>query len=467
MVTGVARPAEVAIGIVFKRQPRRLGVPAPGHRLRDLALPAVTLDRAVTQLRELGFRITGRSPSTLSLRGKPDLFEKTFGTQLAFRRQPADGLNPSRVVAEVAPGLATVIPPALREAIAVVAIQSPPRYLATYPAPVVMAKAPTVSGYYLDVLKGLRKQLSVTAVHAKGCTGRGIRVAMIDSGFAHSHAFFVANQFRSKVVLADPGSTSSDKTDPIGHGTGESANLFSVAPGIKFTGIKLTSDISPDDDASLAEGFQAALALRPLPHIISCSLEIDPPFVGLENAILDCIDAGIVVVASAGNGTKAFPGQMPEVISAGGVFVNKNNKASACNRASAYASPLYANRNVPDCCGLVGDKAHKGYIMLPVPPGSPMDVRCAKYDRTTAKDGWARFSGTSAAAPQIAGVCALMLSKTKSINAATLKTLLMGSCVDVVKGKSHPATGGLAAGPGPDAATGAGLVDALAAWQAA
>jgi subtilisin family serine protease len=56
------------------------------------------------------------------------------------------------------------------------------------------------------------------------------------------------------------------------------------------------------------------------------------------------------------------------------------------------------------------------YIFLPLPPRSEMDQQGAdaaepvqRADRTAADDGWGVFSGTSAAAPQVAGVCALML----------------------------------------------------------
>jgi hypothetical protein len=50
-----------------------------------------------------------------------------------------------------------------------------------------------------------------------------------------------------------------------------------------------------------------------------------------------------------------------------------------------------------------------------------------------------------------------------------VKTVLKRTCMDVLQGSANPASNegqpGLMADPGEDGATGAGLVDAFAAWQ--
>jgi len=62
--------------------------------------------------------------------------------------------------------------------------------------------------------------------------------------------------------------------------------------------------------------------------------------------------------------------------------------------------------------------------MLPIPPGCEIDRECSKPDdgegdETGTSDGWGVFSGTSAAAPQLAGVCALLLEKNPGSPQAT------------------------------------------------
>src|SRR5699024_6590399 len=80
-------------------------------------------------------------------------------------------------------------------------------------------------------------------------------------------------------------------------------------------------------------------------------------------------------------------------------------------------------------------------------------------DETAPDDGWAAFSGTSAAAPQVAGVCALLLQACPQLTPGQVRQVLMDTARDVTQGTNHP-TFGHPATPGPDTATGHGLVDA-------
>jgi subtilisin family serine protease len=298
---------------------------------------------------------------------------------------------------------------------------------------------------------------------------------MIDTGFFHSHPFFRANRYRSSIVLA-PGATNG-RTDPGSHGTGESANVFAIAPGATFIGVKLGNDANPDAGASLLEGFQEALKHRP--HVISVGVGYDlrdtdqrSPLArlpkglrGLEAEIRAAIASGIVVVFPAGNGQYSFPGQMPDVISAGGVFVDRDGAMQASDSASAFPSVIYPRRQVPDFSGLVGMMPYANYIVLPVPPGAKIDKVASPLDGTTNDDAWAVFSGTSASAPQLAGVCALLLSKNPSLTPSDIKAILKRTARAVRQGRasklSDPGRKGRLAS---DGAAGAGLVDAHAAW---
>src|SRR3954467_8304845 len=86
--------------------------------------------------------------------------------------------------------------------------------------------------------------------------------------------------------------------------------------------------------------------------------------------------------------------------------------------ASGYHGPGFGGVDVPPVSGLVGMRPRASYIMMPIPPGCPIDVQRAAAgtgtgagdppDGTSPDDGWALFSGTSAAAPQIAGAAAVL-----------------------------------------------------------
>jgi hypothetical protein len=112
------------------------------------------------------------------------------------------------------------------------------------------------------------------------------------------------------------------------------------------------------------------------------------------------------------------------------------------------------------------------YLMLPLQPGDQIDVDNAggtfpNGDETTNNDGWAAFSGTSAAAPQLAGAAALVKQACPTLTPVQIKQVLMSTARDVTVGNCNVVAGtglppgqGHAAGPGPDLATGNGLVDA-------
>jgi len=496
---------ELRIAITF---PRPDGGPGPTKWAVPLSLSSVSrfvpdtleMDQAIHELSKLGFKLTQRGRLTASMRGRRDLYEKVFGTTLTKVQLSPEQNRAFHTFYYPAQGAPWKPASALKGLIDDAYIQWPHIYMAPQtrahgkktgagknaPASGPSVKPPHVDYYHLEVPKDVPSVLRAAEVHRAGTTGEGIRVVMVDTGFAHGlHPFFAANGFKSTVDLAPR--ASNDKTDPNGHGTGESTNVFSVAPGATFIGIKLENDDDPSMGASMLEGFQTALQHQP--HIISCSMGYDlrgddnkqlsqlpHSLAALEAEIQAAVARGIIVVFSAGNGHLSFPGMMPDVISVGGVFVDQDGNLQASDYASAFDSKIYSGRHVPDFCGLVGMQPHAAYIMLPIPPGCEIDHEVSSPDEegnpgdgTGPEDGWGVFSGTSAAAPQLAGVCALLLAKNPRLTASDIKAVLRRTARDVLVGHANPASSDdgvpMSAGPGDDGATGAGLIDAFAAWQ--
>jgi hypothetical protein len=304
--------------------------------------------------------------------------------------------------------------------------------------------------------------MNADKAHRGGITGRGVKVVMTDTGWFR-HPYFVGRGYRSSPVVLGP-SAANPNDDEVGHGTAESANIFAVAPDVDFTMVKLNF-------VNTIGAFNAAVQLGP--HIISnswgSSNQLGPLSAAdqaLAAAIATAVANGIIVCFSAGNGHWGFPGQHPDVISAGGVFMQPDGSMQASNYASGFASNIYPGRNVPDACGLVGMLPRAAYIMLPLQPGDQIDVDLASGgafpngDQTAPNDGWAAISGTSAASPQLAGVCALIRQACGRLTPAEVRDILKSTARDVTVGNCNANTGGNAAGPGPDLATGYGLVDA-------
>jgi hypothetical protein len=484
-----AKPSDVLnVAVTFRRPADKLGLTKFPGRMTAEAVSAFrpapdNVSEAILVLKQHGFTVTGMGAMTLSVRVTRADFERVFGTALVERTVEDSHGTPSAKSFFAPPDVAAWSPiPELTNVIDDAYIQWPHIYMSQrFPAAGPSLFPPRVTYHHLRVPGDLVATLNVARVHRQGCTGRGVRVVMIDSGFAHGHPYFQENGYNTSVALA-PGAAHDDR-DGNGHGTGESANLLAVAPDATFIGVKLDNE-DTGGSATILEGLQEAM--RHNPQVISVSLGYDlvqtgagrvhlttlPNWLkGLEAEIQAAVAAGVVVVFSAGNGHVSFPGMMPEVISAGGVYVDDKGGTFASDYASAFASKIYSGRNVPDLCGLVGLSAnHADYIMLPIEPNCEIDRDVGAHDGTAPNDGWAVFSGTSAAAPQLAGVCALLLQKRPSLKPAEIKGILIRTAADVDQGSSNAASNqgvAMTATPGDDGATGAGLVDAFAAWSQA
>jgi hypothetical protein len=420
------------------------------------------IDQAANMLAEAGFEVLQVNEYTINIAGTQKTFEQAFATKLQTEERPVIKGGAREDTATFVecpdtsiPGLVDTSKTRFSDVLEGVAIEEPYYYMAP------SKFAPLKSYWHLRVPAGVSLALNADRAHRGAITGKGIKVAMVDSG-QYKHPFFAGRGYRVAPVVLGPGA-SNPLHDEVGHGTGESANIFAAAPDVQLLPVKINFVNSKG-------AFDKAVQLKP--DIITCSWgssRMNPPLSAAQQALAASISAawksGIVVIFSAGNGHWGFPGQHPDVISAGGVYMEPNESLRASDYASGFMSKIYPNRRVPDLCGLVGMRPRAIYIMLPVEPGDQIDKQLSggshpNGDETAPNDGWAAFSGTSAAAPQLAGVAALMLQACNKLKPKDIRDIMMKTARDVKKGNCHPATGGHPAKPGPDLATGNGLVDA-------
>jgi hypothetical protein len=423
---------------------------------------AWTTRRAVEQLLGAGFSVLQVSPVTINIAAPAAVYEEAFAAPLVAEERPVvkeDAREDTATFVDTPQtdrsGLIETRHTPFAHVVEGVAIEEP-RYFHAQPLPL----PPTAAYWHLNVPGDVAVGVNAEYAHREGLTGSGVRVAMTDSGW-YRHDYFSARGYRARVVVG-PGAAAPEE-DEHGHGTGESANLFAVAPDVELTMVKLSF-------VNTIGAFNTAVALAP--HVISNSWGsnvVAGPLSAADQALAASIAVavaqGIAVVFSAGNGDLGFPGQHPDVIAAGGVYLDRDGTVRASDYASGFASAVYPGRTVPDVCGLVGERPKATYIMLPVPPGSIIDStrgggEFPSQDGTATNDGWAAFSGTSAAAPQVAGAVALVRQACPWLPPPTIRDVLTATARDVVAGTGAT---GATAGPGRDLATGAGLLDVRAA----
>lgn len=432
---------------------------APLEQAADMVNPTVrNRDASRDRLLERGVGTEATALNRLVTEMSESQFHEMFDTRLELERVKQSGKVESLVTTESyqRPVEALKVPESLQDVIAFAYVPRPVEYFAPQPLP------PHENIYHLR-LSDVALALNAPRCHQKGLDGSGSKVAMADSGFwVHPH--FLRSGF-SLIPTESPGSGSAD-IDPSGHGTGESANIFAVAPKCTVFGVKHGN--------SAAGTLEKCIELKP--HVMTNSwgwsidnqtrdqLRMSDPgmyaeLVDLESVIRRAIDQKITVLFSAGNGHLSFPACLPEVIAVGGVTWNEDGTIEASSYASSFPSKLYPGRQVPNVCGLVGrseSAPQSAHIMLPVPVPSELDG--CNFPSGTKGTGWGIFSGTSAASPQVAGVVALIRQVNSTLTPSQIRQVLEANAVDVTKGKTATGT---SAKLGPDAATGAGLVDAL------
>ena len=435
------------------------------------------LTLAAERLKAAGFKILDVGKASISIAAERAVYERSFRKRLEAVERP--------VLKEMGqPSTATFInsdddkpfgeidtsDTIWNDVLDGIAINEPVYY--TQPPKPAIAP-PETTTKYLNVPDDVAQGLNATPVHQQGITGKGIKVVMIDSGW-YPHTFFRHHNYKVNVVLG-PGATDPER-DESGHGTGESANIFAIAPEAELTMIKF--DLAMEGkltNVTSVAAFKRAIEQRP--DIISCSWgsdqrspQLSPQDKMLAAVVARAVREGIVVIFAAGNGSWGFPAQHPDVIAVGGVYKHLDGSLKglleASNYASGFISPVYPDRKVPDVCGFVGQLPDGAYIRLPVPPGSQVVQGRDCGDGTLPSDEWAVFSGTSAAAPQLAGVCALMKQVDRNLSPARVRQILWDTAHDVIEGASNPVSGGYRAHKGPDLATGSGLADAYKAVEA-
>ncbi|MDQ2912875.1 MAG: S8 family serine peptidase, partial [Chloroflexota bacterium] len=306
-----------------------------------------------------------------------------------------------------------------------------------------------------------------------GVTGRGIGVAILDSGIA-PHPDLAGRIVASvDFTHGGTGATLVPPADPGGHGThvaglvagdgAASAGAYAgVAPGANLIDVRVIAASGSTNVSTLIAGMQWVLAHRSDYNIRVVNLSAGGPATRtyrddpLATAAEVLVFAGITVVVSAGNEgpkgrTITSPGTDPYVITVGGI----DDNGTATTADDALAS--WSSRGVTPIDGLAKpDLVAPGRKVVSLrSPGSTLDHELP--DRLVAGldplvPAYFRLSGTSMAAPVVAGVVALVLEHSPALTPAQVKDRLKGTATALPYGS--PET------------TGSGLVDAPAAVAA-
>jgi membrane-anchored mycosin MYCP len=152
----------------------------------------------------------------------------------------------------------------------------------------------------------------------KEYTGKGVVVAVVDSGIDTSDPRFANSQVEGwSISLGATGHAllSSDFKDENGHGTEIASAILTIAPDVKLLAVKIMGDRLRTSAELMAAGIETAT--RNGANIINLSL--GTPNMGKALLLRDCcanaVEAGSVVLAAAHpKGERAYPADLPETV---------------------------------------------------------------------------------------------------------------------------------------------------------
>jgi subtilisin family serine protease len=258
---------------------------------------------------------------------------------------------------------------------------------------------------------------------AKGYTGSGIVVAVVDTGVDRNHLELSSNIWTNSDEIANDGidndnngfiddfygwnfvDNSNNTLDVYGHGTHVSGTIAGLKNNVGVTGIAYDAKIMPvkvlSDSGSgsywgVAQGIRYAVDNGA--KVINMSLGGPSPDTGLQQAVKYASDHGVIVVMAAGNNSESqpiYPGYYAlEHGLVVGAVDSSNEMAYFSNQAGSNSSMAYVT-------------APGVSVYSSLPNGQ-----------------YASWSGTSMATPHVAGVVALMLSANPNLSDAQVRNII-------------------------------------------
>ncbi|MFI6353036.1 S8 family peptidase [Streptomyces sp. NPDC050743] len=287
----------------------------------------------------------------------------------------------------------------------------------------------TASGIAHVWLDGVRKasldksvpQIGAPVAWKAGYTGKGVKVAVLDTGVDTSHP-----DLKDQVIASRNFSGAADATDHYGHGThvasivagtgAKSGGKYKgVAPDAKILNGKVLDDTGSGDDSGILAGME--WAAQQGASVVNLSLGgYDSPGIDPLEAEVNKLSAtkGILFAIAAGNdGPQSIgsPGSADAALTVGAV--DKKDKLADFSSTGPR----------------LGDGAVKPDVTA---PGVDITAAAAKgsvIDKEVGEkpEGYLTISGTSMATPHVAGAAAILKQEHPDWGYAELKGALTGS----------------------------------------
>ncbi len=288
------------------------------------------------------------------------------------------------------------------------------------------------------------------ALHIHGITGRGVTVAMIDSGLWEHEALVTDTRGENRLLARYDAITDTrgkEVFDESGHGTHMTSVLAhngpvtrnqtptgsfkGVAPDVNIVAVKAFNVAGQGDFLDIVRAIQYVVEHREIYGIRVLNLSfaarprwrywLDP----INQAIMRAWASGITVVAAAGNEgpdpmTIGSPGNLPYVITVGAV----TDSWTLDTRSDDYIPDFSSRGPTPDAHIKPDLVAPGGHMTGLTRPGSTLTREHPEYFLST---GEYVMTGSSQASALVSGIAALLLQLEPDLSPDDIKCKLTSS----------------------------------------
>ncbi len=299
------------------------------------------------------------------------------------------------------------------------------------------ATSKTLASDYPDVV-------GADVVWQKGVTGKGVTVAVVDSGVEISQTGLdrgTGKKNDSRVLaFVDFVENKRTPTDPSGHGThvtgvianarlGADGEWMGVAPDVNLVIVRVLAADGSSTYSRVIRGIQWVVEHQDEYDIRVLNLSLVAPALvpywadPLDRAVEKAWLKGIVVVVAAGNSgpdpmTISVPGNTPYVITVGAFTDNYTPN----DWSDDYIAPFSAAGPTFDAFAKPDVVAPGGHIVSTMQPSSYL---ARKYADNKVAAGYYSMAGTSQAAAVVTGVAALTVAANPALSPDEVKFRLM------------------------------------------
>lgn len=275
--------------------------------------------------------------------------------------------------------------------------------------------APNASGRPDQAVARLDESRELHAVPTDGATGKGVTVAVMDTGVDDTHPVFDDVEVRHPLTSA-----TADTTDPVGHGTAGASQYTRLAADDTIVDLRISDVQGNLSTRRILRAYEWLHAHLDDVDVLNCSWGSSRTSEQLNQIHNRVVEGGVRDVVSAGNSGK--PSGSPAT-------AERAFSVGACNEAGELAEFSSYNPNGPTN-----------------PEITAVGVRCRMARASGTSMGtvlgseWVAASGTSFSAPFVGGLVARYRESNPEATPAEIESAFVGAA-DNLKGTPREGAG--------------------------